>query len=73
MQGYKGRFSVTEVVRFDDDLDELLLQNAPLTAIRNLAREKGFQTLADDGTARILDGQTSIDEITRVIDLTQRL
>ena len=73
MQGYKGRFSVTEVVRFDDDLDELLLQNAPLTAIRNLAREKGFQTLADDGTTRILEGQTSIDEITRVIDLTQRL
>lgn len=73
MQGYKGRFSVTEVVRFDDDLDELLLQNAPLTAIRALAKEKGFQSLADDGTARIISGQTSIDEITRVIDLTQRL
>ncbi|RLA09975.1 MAG: secretion system protein E [Gammaproteobacteria bacterium] len=73
MQGYKGRFSVTEVVRFDDDIDELILENAPLTAIRNIAREKGFQSLADDGTERILSGQTSIDEITRVIDLTQRL
>ncbi|MEL0083079.1 MAG: GspE/PulE family protein, partial [Gammaproteobacteria bacterium] len=50
MQGYKGRFSVTEVVRFDDDLDELILENAPLTAIRAMAREKGFQSLADDGT-----------------------
>jgi len=73
MQGYKGRFSVTEVVRFDDDIDELILQNAPLTAIRALVREKGFQSLADDGTERILSGQTSIDEITRVIDLTRRI
>ena len=72
-QGYQGRFSVTEVLRFDDDIDELILQNAPITTIRSVAREKGFRSLADDGTDRILAGQTSIDEITRVIDLTQRI
>ncbi|HAC35389.1 MAG TPA: secretion system protein E [Gammaproteobacteria bacterium] len=72
-RGYRGRFSVTEALRFDEDIDELILQSSPLTTVRAVVREKGFKTLADDGTDRILAGQTSVDEVTRVIDLTQRI
>ncbi len=72
-QGYKGRFAVTEVVRFDDDIDQLILEGATLNAIQAMAHEKGFHSLAQDGTDRVLSGSTSVDEVTRVIDLTRRL
>jgi type II secretory ATPase GspE/PulE/Tfp pilus assembly ATPase PilB-like protein len=34
---------------------------------------KGFRTLADDGARRVLDGSTSVDELLRVVDLTERM
>ena len=34
---------------------------------------KGFRTLADDGVRRVLDGATAMDELLRVIDLTDRM
>jgi general secretion pathway protein E/type IV pilus assembly protein PilB len=37
------------------------------------ALAKGFRTLADDGARRVLDGSTSVDELMRVVDLTDRM
>ncbi len=34
---------------------------------------KGFKTLADDGVRRVLDGSTALDELMRVVDLTDRM
>jgi len=34
---------------------------------------KGFRTLADDGIRRVLDGSTSLEELMRVVDLTDRM
>jgi general secretion pathway protein E/type IV pilus assembly protein PilB len=31
----------------------------------------GFNTLADDGVRRVLEGVTSMDEVSRVLDLTE--
>ena len=36
-------------------------------------KNHGFKTLADDAVRRVLEGNTSLDEVTRVIDLTDRL
>ena len=36
-----------------------------------LARSKGYITLSDDGVRRVLEGVTSMDEIARVLDLTE--
>jgi type II secretory ATPase GspE/PulE/Tfp pilus assembly ATPase PilB-like protein len=38
-----------------------------------MALSKGFRTLADVGASRVLDGSTSLEEMSRVIDLTARL
>jgi type IV pilus assembly protein PilB len=35
--------------------------------------EQGFTPLVDVGIARVLDGTTSLDEVSRVVDLTQRV
>ena len=72
-QGFKGRSAIMEVVRMDGDLDELVARRATLREIRNAARAKGFRTLAEDGVRRVLDGTTSLAELARVVDLTDRM
>jgi type IV pilus assembly protein PilB len=70
-QGYKGRTTVMELLRFDMGLDDLLSRNARSPELLAYARSNGFTTMAEDGLARVLAGQTSFEEIARVIDLTQ--
>jgi general secretion pathway protein E/type IV pilus assembly protein PilB len=72
-QGYRGRISILEMLRMDSDLDDLISRRATQREIRNMALEKGFRALSEDGLRRVLDGSTSIEEVGRVIDLTERM
>jgi len=72
-QGYKGRISIIEVLKFDADMDELVARHGTPKELLRLALSKGFKPLADVGTARVLDGTTSLEEVARVVDLTGRL
>ena len=71
--GYRGRMAIIELLRIDSDMDALIARKAHLDEIRNLAHEKGFVTLADDGVRRVREGYTSLAEVMRVIDLTNRM
>ncbi len=70
--GYRGRLSIMEIVRFDRDMNEALARNSSVGELHTLATAKGFRPLADDGIRRVLAGDTSLDEIARVVDLTER-
>jgi type II secretory ATPase GspE/PulE/Tfp pilus assembly ATPase PilB-like protein len=72
LQGYRGRVAVMELLKIDADLDELIACRATLREFRNAALAKGFRSLADDAVRRVLEGQTSIDEAVRVVDLSDR-
>ena len=72
-QGYKGRVALMEVLRFDADLDELVARRGTPRELLRMALSKGFRPLADAGAARVLDGTSSLDEVSRVVDLTSRL
>lgn len=72
-QGYRGRIAIMELLRLDSDLDDLISRRASLREIRTAAIAKGFQPLAEDGLRRVRDGSTSIEEIGRVVDLTERM
>ncbi len=71
--GYKGRVAIMELFKMDGEIDELIARRATGREIREAARRTGFRTLAEDAVARVLDGQTSLDEISRVVDLTDRV
>ncbi len=71
-QGYKGRLAIMELLKMDVDIDDLISQRASTRAIRDMAIEKGFRPLAKDGVRRILQGITSLSEVSRVVDLTDR-
>ena len=68
-RGYRGRLAIMELVRIDPALDELIHEGASLGRVRTALRARGHVNLADDGIRRVLDGSTSIAELTRVVDL----
>ena len=72
-QGYKGRMTIMELLKMDYDLDDLVSHRASARQIREAAIAKGFRPLALDGIRRILQGITSLAEVSRMVDLTDRL
>ncbi|HEY6722298.1 MAG TPA: GspE/PulE family protein [Burkholderiales bacterium] len=72
-QGYRGRMAIIEILKMDGELDELIAHRATGRELHKAALAKGFRTLADDGTRRVLDGSTALDELMRVVDLTDRM
>jgi general secretion pathway protein E/type IV pilus assembly protein PilB len=72
-QGYRGRMAIIEILKMDGDLDELVARRASARELQKMAVSKGFRTLADDGARRVLDGSTGLDELMRVVDLTDRM
>ena len=50
----------------DADIDELIARRGTGREIRRIAEDKGFRALADDGLRRVLNGDTSLEEISRV-------
>lgn len=71
--GYKGRISVMEVLKVDKELDELIAKHVPLSEIERKATAQGFKTMADDGLRRVMLGETTIEALSRSVDLTERL
>jgi general secretion pathway protein E/type IV pilus assembly protein PilB len=72
-QGYRGRIAIMELLRIDAGIDELIARRATTHEIRTRALLQGFTTLADDGLERVLNGTTSLEELARVVDLTDRM
>ena len=72
-QGYRGRQAIMELLRMDADLDELVARRATNREIKQAALAKGFRTLAEDGLRRVREGSTSLEEVGRVVDLTERM
>lgn len=71
--GYKGRIALMELLHFDADIDELIARRGTPREIKKLAVSKGFRPLSDVGSSWIIEGVTSIDEVSRVVDLTARI
>ncbi|MFN2308707.1 MAG: GspE/PulE family protein [Gammaproteobacteria bacterium] len=71
--GYRGRLSVMELLKLDADLDELVARRATWRELHGMAMDKGFRPISEDGVRRVLEGVTTLDEVSRVIDLTDRL
>jgi type II secretory ATPase GspE/PulE/Tfp pilus assembly ATPase PilB-like protein len=68
--GYRGRRSLMELLRFDTELDDLVARRASLKTMTEHLLSRGFVSLAADGLRRVREGETTIEEVGRVVDLT---
>jgi type IV pilus assembly protein PilB len=64
--GYKGRIALYEVMRFSDDLKEMVLQGASTAELKAAAIKRGMATLRASGIRKVLEGMTTPEEILRV-------
>ncbi len=64
--GYRGRTGIYELLPVNEDIRDLLLQNKDASSIKGSAIRSGMTTLRANGLAKVLKGETSIEEILRV-------
>jgi len=69
--GFSGRTAVTELLAPDEVFRDAVLQKVPTRTLQNVAIQQGMQTMWQDGLRRVLKGQTTIEEILRVIAVDQ--
>ncbi|RLE16231.1 MAG: type IV-A pilus assembly ATPase PilB [Acidobacteria bacterium] len=63
--GYKGRVGLYEVMQITDEMRELILSGATAMDLRHQAMKDGMITLRRSGLIKIMNGQTSIEEVLR--------
>jgi type II secretory ATPase GspE/PulE/Tfp pilus assembly ATPase PilB-like protein/CheY-like chemotaxis protein len=69
MTGYRGRFSIVEVLTVTADVERAIAGAEPVDRIAAAARKGGMKSLWESGLAHVLMGESSIDELTRVVDV----
>ena len=65
--GFSGRMPVSELLLANDPFREAVLQKLPTSALEQTAIQQGMRTLWQNGLQRALTGQTTLEEIIRVI------
>lgn len=70
-QGYKGRIAVAEILMFDDELDEIIANDGSKADLKAAALKNGFKSMKDDGILKILDGVTTIEALSKVVDVNK--
>ncbi len=64
--GYRGRTAVHELMLMDDEVRSLVMQKADAATIRRACTSRGMSLLRQNGAQRILQGETTIEELLRV-------
>ncbi len=63
--GYKGRTGIFEIMVFNDEIRNLVMERASTNILRIASQKAGMRTLRDNGLAAIYDGITTIDEVVK--------
>ncbi len=65
--GYHGRIALIETFEITDDIKNLIVEGKTGIDLYAKARENWYLTLREDGIMKILKGETTLDEIRRVL------
>ena len=65
--GYRGRMGIHEIIESTDELRRLMIKNPSKDELQAFAKAGGFVSLFEDGMLRVLEGSTSLEEVSRVI------
>jgi type IV pilus assembly protein PilB len=63
--GYKGRMGLYEIMMLDDEMKELIMNQASTQTLRIEAKKRGLRTLREGGLLAIYDGVSTIEEVVR--------
>ena len=63
--GYRGRVAIFEIMVFNDQIRDLIMNHASTNVLRAASQKAGMRVLRDSGLAAIYDGVTTIDEVVK--------
>jgi type IV pilus assembly protein PilB len=63
--GYRGRTGIFEIMEFNDEMRDLIMDQASTGVLRAAAQKAGMRLLRDNGLKAIYNGITTIDEIAK--------
>ena len=69
MTGYRGRFSILEVLTVTPDVEKIIASGATADRIAEAARTAGMKSLWESGLLHVLRGESSLEELMRVVDV----
>jgi type II secretory ATPase GspE/PulE/Tfp pilus assembly ATPase PilB-like protein len=67
--GFAGRLPIAELLEIDEGLRNLILEKAQTSTVRKFVHQRGWRTMLDDGIEKAIQGQTTLEEIFRVVSL----
>ena len=69
MTGYRGRFSILEILTMTAELERLIAAGETADRIAEAAQRGGMKSLWDSGLAHVVRGESTLEELTRVVDI----
>ena len=71
MTGYRGRFSIVEVLTVTAEVERRIASGETAEQIATAARRSGMKGLWESGLEHVLRGESTLDELTRVVDIPE--
>lgn len=65
--GYRGRQALFELLSFNDELRDAVLNNPTIAAMKKIIEQDLFTTLVQSGFQMVARGETSLEEVERVV------
>ena len=73
-RGYRGRIAIHEVLLVTQQIKDAIIKNVDKTTLRNLVYgNNNTETMLQDGLLKVINGDTSFEEILKLIDLEDDL
>jgi len=69
MTGYRGRFSIVEVLTITPEVEKVISAGAPADKIAEAGRAAGMRSLWESGVQHVMRGESSLEELMRVVDV----
>ena len=67
--GYEGRIPIHEVLIMTQDVNDAISEKLPKEKMRELVYKSGVTTMLQDGLQKVVNGETSVEEILKIIEL----
>jgi len=65
--GYTGRVAIVEIIDINDEIKEITMDKNKRLTVKDLVENQGFTTMKQDGIIKALQGDTTVQEVLRVI------
>lgn len=65
--GYNGRLAIAEIIEISNDVKKIIADKNRILSIEDIQKNQSFVSIKQDGLVKVLKGETTIEEVLRVI------